>query len=54
MSPSRGRPREADHASHLALEHVLTGADNINDGTVPYRDYAASLVDSPVWSLWRD
>ncbi|MEU9921492.1 DUF4253 domain-containing protein [Streptomyces griseoluteus] len=47
-------PRDADHAIHLALEHVLTGADNINDGTVPYPDYAASLVNSPLWSFWWD
>lgn len=47
-------PRDADHATHLALEHVLTGADNINDGTVPYSDYAASLVNSPLWSFWWD
>lgn len=47
-------PRDADHATHLALEHVLTGADNINDGTVPYPDYAASLINSPLWSFWWD
>ncbi|MFG2358316.1 DUF4253 domain-containing protein [Streptomyces sp. NPDC048521] len=52
MHVSVARPsRDADHATHLALEHVLTGADNINDGTVPYPDYAASLVDSALWSF---
>ncbi|MFF8990376.1 DUF4253 domain-containing protein [Streptomyces sp. NPDC014983] len=47
-------PRDADHAAHVALEHVLTGADNVNDGTVPYPDHAASLVGSPLWSFWWD
>ncbi|MFH7333934.1 DUF4253 domain-containing protein [Streptomyces sp. KHY 26] len=47
-------PRDADHANRLALEHVLTGADNINDGTVPCPDHAASLLDSPLWSFWWD
>ncbi|MFI1093195.1 DUF4253 domain-containing protein [Streptomyces sp. NPDC020917] len=47
-------PRDVARATHLALEHVLTGADNINDGTVPYPEYAASLVDCPLWSVWWD
>lgn len=47
-------PRDADHATHVALEHVLTGADKIYDGTVPYPEYAASLVNSPLWSTWWD
>lgn len=47
-------PTDADHATHLALEHVLTGADNINDGTLPYPDLAASLIDCPLWSFWWD
>ena len=47
-------PRTLDHAVHLALEHVLTGADNINDGTTPFPVYAESLVDNHLWSFWWD
>ncbi|MFD8806168.1 DUF4253 domain-containing protein [Streptomyces sp. NPDC059597] len=44
-------PGDADHAGHLALEHVLSGADNVGDGTVRYSDYAAGLVGAPLWSF---
>jgi Domain of unknown function (DUF4253) len=47
-------PRTAEQASHTALEHVLTGADNVNDGTTPFPDYAASLVGTRLWSFWWD
>lgn len=47
-------PKTGDEATHLALEHVLTGADNLNDGTLPYSDYAASLIDCHLWSFWWD
>lgn len=47
-------PTDAAHATHLALEHVLTAADSLNDGTTPYPAYAASLVNSPLWSFWWD
>jgi hypothetical protein len=46
-------PRAAAHATHVALEHILTGADNLNDGS-PFADYAASLVDARLWSFWWD
>jgi hypothetical protein len=42
------------HAAHVALEHVLTGADNLNDGFLSFADYAASLIDRPMWSFWWD
>ncbi len=47
-------PRTPDHAAHIALEHVLTGADNINDGTTPFPRYAASLIGTHLWSFWWD
>lgn len=46
-------PRTAAHAAHVALEHILTGADNLNDGS-PFADYAASLIDARLWSFWWD
>jgi hypothetical protein len=47
-------PRTLEHAAHIALEHVLTGADNINDGTTPFPRYAASLIDAHLWHFWWD
>lgn len=47
-------PRTLEHATHIALEHVLTGADNINDGTTPFPRYAASLIDAHLWHFWWD
>jgi hypothetical protein len=47
-------PRTAAHAAHVALEHVLTGADNVNEGWPPFSDYAASLIGARLWSFWWD
>ena len=47
-------PRTAAHAAHVALEHVLTGADNVNEGWPPFRGYAASLIGARLWSFWWD
>ncbi|WP_246260550.1 DUF4253 domain-containing protein [Streptomyces typhae] len=48
-------PRTHEHALHVTLEHVLTTADNvIKDPPTPYPDYAASLIDSNLWSFWWD
>ncbi|MHA6765616.1 DUF4253 domain-containing protein [Streptacidiphilus sp. PAMC 29251] len=46
-------PQVLAHATHIALEHVLTGADNINDGT-PFPRYAESLIGTHLWSFWWD
>lgn len=47
-------PRTVEHATHIALEHVLTGADNMIDGTRPFPRYAASLIDAHLWHFWWD
>lgn len=47
-------PRTAAHAAHVALEHVLTGAYNVNEGWPPFADYAASLLGARLWSFWWD
>jgi hypothetical protein len=46
-------PTSADHASLLALEHILTGADNLNSGG-PFAEYADSLVGAQLWTFWWD
>jgi Domain of unknown function (DUF4253) len=47
-------PRTAAHAAHVALEHLLTGADNVNEGWPHFPDYAASLIGAQLWSFWWD
>ncbi|WP_217576627.1 DUF4253 domain-containing protein [Streptomyces sp. GbtcB7] len=48
-------PRDEQQAAHIALEHLLTTADNIvNDPPTPFPRYAASLVDAPLWRFWWD
>ncbi|WP_329300157.1 DUF4253 domain-containing protein [Streptomyces sp. NBC_00659] len=48
-------PRDRRQADHIALEHLLTTADNIvDDPPTPFPEYAASLVDAPLWSFWWD
>jgi hypothetical protein len=48
-------PRDERQATHVALEHLLTTADNIvNDPPTPFPRYAASLVDAPLWRFWWD
>jgi uncharacterized protein DUF4253 len=48
-------PVEAEHASLLALEHVLSTADNIvDDPPKPFPEYAAELVGRTSWSFWWD
>jgi len=47
-------PRTAAHAAHVALEHVLTGADNVNEDRPAFPDYAASLIGARLWSFWWD
>jgi hypothetical protein len=47
-------PLSAAHATHVALEHVLTGASNLNDGTFPFPDYAEALRGERLWSFWWD
>jgi hypothetical protein len=48
-------PRTQEQADLVALEHLLTTADNIvNDPPTPFPRYAASLIDAPVWSFWWD
>ncbi|MET7718584.1 DUF4253 domain-containing protein [Streptomyces sp. NPDC005407] len=48
-------PLEAEHADLLALEHVLSTADNIvDDPPTPFPEYAADLVGRTHWSFWWD
>ncbi|MFF7156593.1 DUF4253 domain-containing protein [Streptomyces sp. NPDC008139] len=47
-------PLASAHAGHVALEHVLTGASNLNDGTFPFPDYAEALRGERLWSFWWD
>ncbi|MFI6494278.1 DUF4253 domain-containing protein [Streptomyces sp. NPDC050564] len=48
-------PRDEQQAQHVALEHLLTTADNIvDDPPTPFPEYAASLVDAPLWRFWWD
>ncbi|MGW6056025.1 DUF4253 domain-containing protein [Streptomyces sp. NPDC055189] len=48
-------PVEADHANLLALEHVLSTANNIvDDPPTPFPDYADNLVGRTSWSFWWD
>ncbi|MFF4306785.1 DUF4253 domain-containing protein [Streptomyces sp. NPDC001601] len=48
-------PVEAEHADLLALEHVLSTADNIvDDPPTPFPEYAAELVGRASWSFWWD
>ncbi|MFC7265687.1 DUF4253 domain-containing protein [Streptomyces lutosisoli] len=48
-------PRTPEQASHLALEHLLTTADNIvDDPPTPFPRYAASLLNAPLWRFWWD
>lgn len=48
-------PTERAQADQLALEHVLSTADNIvDDPPTPFPEYAADLVGRTTWSLWWD
>ncbi|MEV6192729.1 DUF4253 domain-containing protein [Streptomyces sp. NPDC051920] len=48
-------PRDERQATHIALEHLLTTADNIvDDPPTPFPRYAASLVGASMWSFWWD
>jgi hypothetical protein len=48
-------PRDEAHANHLAVEHLLSTADNIvSDPPTPFPDYAAELVGRHEWSFWWD
>ncbi|MFI9099705.1 DUF4253 domain-containing protein [Streptomyces fildesensis] len=47
-------PLTSEHAAHVALEHVLTGASHLNDGTFPFPDYAEALRGERLWSFWWD
>ncbi|WP_030557041.1 DUF4253 domain-containing protein [Streptomyces exfoliatus] len=48
-------PAEAEHANLLALEHVLSTANNIvDDPPTPFPEYAADLVGRTSWSFWWD
>ncbi|MFC9746750.1 DUF4253 domain-containing protein [Streptomyces niveus] len=46
---------EAEHADPLALEHVLSTADNIvDDPPKPFPEYASELAGRTSWSFWWD
>jgi hypothetical protein len=48
-------PVEAEHANLLALEHVLSTADNIvDDPPTPFPKYATDLLGLTSWSFWWD
>ncbi|MBC9716736.1 DUF4253 domain-containing protein [Streptomyces sp. TRM66268-LWL] len=48
-------PQDAEHAGLLALEHVLSTADNIvDDPPTPFPEYAGSLPGRTRWSFWWD
>ncbi|MFF7339736.1 DUF4253 domain-containing protein [Streptomyces sp. NPDC008163] len=48
-------PAEAEHANLLALEHVLSTANNIvDDPPTPFPEYAMDLVGRNRWSFWWD
>ncbi|PWI12301.1 hypothetical protein DIZ27_01550 [Streptomyces sp. NWU339] len=48
-------PQTAAHADLLALEHVLSTADNIvDDPPTPFPEYAAILPQRTHWSFWWD
>lgn len=48
-------PFEEEHANLLALEHVLSTADNIvDDPPTPFPEYAMGLKGRRSWSFWWD
>ncbi|NEB02067.1 DUF4253 domain-containing protein [Streptomyces sp. SID13726] len=48
-------PLDPAHAELLALEHVLTTADNIvDDPPTPFLEYARELVGRTDWRFWWD
>ncbi|MER7371459.1 DUF4253 domain-containing protein [Streptomyces lanatus] len=48
-------PVGAEPANLLALEHVLSTADNIvDDPPTPFPEYAANLIGRTSWSFWWD
>lgn len=46
-------PRTVDHATHVGLEHFLTGTDTMREFT-PFTECAAGLVGSRLWEFWWD
>ncbi|MGW0836602.1 DUF4253 domain-containing protein [Streptomyces prunicolor] len=48
-------PLDVPHAGQLALEHVLSTADNIvDDPPTPFPEYANGLVGRHQWRFWWD
>ncbi|WP_405472944.1 DUF4253 domain-containing protein [Streptomyces canus] len=48
-------PLDPAHAERLALEHVLSTADNIvDDPPTPFPEYARELVGRTEWRFWWD
>ncbi|MBK3581402.1 DUF4253 domain-containing protein [Streptomyces sp. MBT65] len=48
-------PLDVPHAERLALEHVLSTADNIvDDPPTPFPEYAEGLVGLHQWRFWWD
>ncbi|MFJ7073614.1 DUF4253 domain-containing protein [Streptomyces sp. NPDC098781] len=48
-------PVDEEHANQLALEHVLSTADNVvDDPPTPFPEYAKGLVGRTSWSFWWD
>lgn len=48
-------PLDVPHAEQLALEHVLSTADNIvDDPPTPFPEYANGLVGRYQWRFWWD
>ena len=48
-------PLDVPHAEQLALEHVLSTADNIvDDPPTPFPEYASGMVGRHQWRFWWD
>ncbi|GAA3573091.1 hypothetical protein GCM10022419_062530 [Nonomuraea rosea] len=45
-------PRTLEHARHVAVEHYAFCPDLRQDND--FEEYAAEIVDAPVWSFWWD
>ena len=47
-------PRDRDHATAIAAEHLAFCPDNIWQGPGSIRAYHEELIDAPVWGFWWD
>lgn len=47
-------PVDAEHALEVAAEHHAFCPDNVWQGSGSLTEYAAELIDAPLWSFWWD